>query len=337
MNYNFLLRSCPNVSVEGMSFNEWLEKRRGSIGGSEAGSIMGLSKYGSRLTVYLQKKGLAGNEESSAAYRGKIMEPVIQQYTRDKYPGIEIERLPYMLYHPEIPYMSANLDGLVFIEKPTVIDGKELQGYGGYEGKTSRSGYAFGEDEVPDSYYAQVQQYMCVTGLPWFILTVYITDADTVKIYTIRKDDSFIANLIEQEKDFWLNYVEKSVMPAANGIDNEEDMITGMFNGTESIVLGEAEKGMCAIYVEYRDAIKEMEAKQKTIRANLMATIVKNAKGTPEEKKGVAIAGLFTIQWITIESKRIDNDALKHDGIYEKYCKPVVYPRITISAQKEKK
>jgi putative phage-type endonuclease len=319
-----------------MAHQAWLDKRRESNGGSDVGPIMGLSNYGSRLTVYLQKKGMAESGGSAAARRGTRLEPIIRQAVRDDYPGVEIAELPYMLYHPEFAYMSANLDGVVFIEKPTVVDGKELQGYGGYEGKTSKDGYGFSDDEIPDTYYAQAQHYMCVTGLPWLILAVYITSTDEVRVYTIMRDETFITNMLEQEKDFWLNYVEKNEMPAASGIDNEEEMITSMFSGTESIVLGEAEKTMCSEYVEYREAIKDMEAKQKTIKANLMAAIVKQAKGSPEEKKGTAIAGPYTIQWLTIESKRVDNDALKRDHIYEKYLKPSVYPRITITAQKEK-
>ena len=55
-----LLEQVPHVSTEEMSYAEWLEARRKGIGGSDAGPIMGLSDYGSPLTVYIDKKGLEG-------------------------------------------------------------------------------------------------------------------------------------------------------------------------------------------------------------------------------------------------------------------------------------
>jgi predicted phage-related endonuclease len=53
-----LLERCPHISTIDMSKDEWLDKRREGIGGSDAGAIMGMSAYSSPLTVYLQKKNL---------------------------------------------------------------------------------------------------------------------------------------------------------------------------------------------------------------------------------------------------------------------------------------
>ena len=47
-----------SVLVKSMKKDEWQNLRRGSIDGSDSGAIMGLNKWSSPLTVYLDKKGL---------------------------------------------------------------------------------------------------------------------------------------------------------------------------------------------------------------------------------------------------------------------------------------
>jgi predicted phage-related endonuclease len=105
-----------------MSDDECLDKRREGIGGSDAGALMGMSAYGSPLTVYLQKKNLVPKAETSkAARRGKILEPVIRAETIKDFPELEIESLPVMLSDPEYLFMLANIDGVIFANTPVEI------------------------------------------------------------------------------------------------------------------------------------------------------------------------------------------------------------------------
>ena len=64
-----------------------------------------------------------------------------------------------------------DFDGLVYIEGEKEIAGSVVSGLGGHEIKTSRTGKGFTNDEVPDSYYAQVQhhirQWEFLFGLPY--------------------------------------------------------------------------------------------------------------------------------------------------------------------------
>jgi predicted phage-related endonuclease len=129
------------------------------------------------------------------------------------------------------------------------------------------SGYGFGDDEVPDTYYAQVHHYMAVLCLPWFVLSVYILEKDEARHYPIFRNEEFIKDLLAQEKDFWENYFEKSVIPSPAGLDNEEDMITGMFHGSETLVLDEAQHHLCAEYVEMNKTIKRWKRKNRPSRS----------------------------------------------------------------------
>jgi predicted phage-related endonuclease len=91
---------------------------------------------------------------------------------------------------------------------------QEVQGVGGHEIKSAKTAYGWGDDEIPDSYYCQVQHYMAVLDLPWFIVSVYILEGEQIRHYIVRRNAEFIEKLITMEKDFWENYFIPGVLPA---------------------------------------------------------------------------------------------------------------------------
>jgi putative phage-type endonuclease len=334
--YKDMLAGCNCVSTEGMTNADWLELRKTYIGGSDVGSIMELSDYGSKFTVYVQKKGLVDNPaESPAAHRGKILEPVVRRITQETFPELEIVTVPYVFLSKEEKFRGANIDGVILVpDNGIAIEGIKLSGLGGHEIKSSKTGYGFGKDEVPDSYFAQVQHYMDVLNLPWFLLSVFIIESDEVRHYPILKNPEFIKDMRDKESDFWNNYYLTDTIPAPIGIDNEEEMITGMFRGSETLVLDEPQRRLCADYVELTRRIKEFKDQKKVIKLNLMETIVRKSKGEPKERKMAAIAGAFSVSWITMERHDVDRDALKKAGLYEKFQKVSTYDRFTVTEKK---
>jgi predicted phage-related endonuclease len=273
--------------------------------------------------------------ESPAAHRGKILEPVIRQMTQEAFPELKIAAVPYVFLSKEEQFRGANIDGVIAApDHGITIEGIKLNGLGGHEIKSSKTGYGFGKEEVPDSYFAQVQHYMDVLDLPWFLLSVFIIETDAVRHYPIFKNPDFIKDMRARESDFWNNYYLTDTMPAPIGIDNEEEMITGMFKGSETLVLDEAQRRLCADYVELTRRVKEFENQKKAIKLNLMETIVQQSKGEPKERKMTAIGGPFSVSWITVERHDIDRDALKKAGLYEKYQKVTAYDRFTVTEKK---
>jgi len=74
------------VFVKSMKSEEWKELRRSSIGGSDAGAIIGLNKWASPLTVYLDKKGKNAFEGNIATRRGGAwLEAPIRQRCKDEW------------------------------------------------------------------------------------------------------------------------------------------------------------------------------------------------------------------------------------------------------------
>jgi predicted phage-related endonuclease len=350
MFYQELLDRVPHISTDDMDYETWLEKRREGIGGSDAGAIMGFSgKYGSPLTVFLQKKGLEkGKEMSPAAKRGKLLEPLIRDWFAESYPQAIIESVPFMFSGPGEyparspltekriipPFMGANIDGLVYSEKDIEIGGESCRGLGGLEIKSSRDGFDFGEKEIPDSYWAQVQHYMAVLDLDWFIVSAAILSregyGDMIRNYIIPRNNEFISELVERETAFWNDYVLADEWPAPMGIEGEEDMITGMFEGGSSLVLGDEERELCRKYRDAHVRYKESEEIKERISTEIKVRLVQRQSGNGE-KKISAIAGPYSISWSRFERSDVDRDALKKAGLYEKFVKKSETGRLTIS------
>lgn len=335
MIFESILDNTPHVSTENVDLETWRENRKKGIGGSDAGAVMGMNAFASPLTVYLQKKGLVPNIGNRAMERGTLLEPIIRKATQEEYPGLEIETVPYMFEHPQYPFMLANIDGAVLAENPVEVSGVTISGLGGYEVKSAKTAYGWSDTEIPDSYYCQVQHYMAVLGLPWFVVSVYILDNEEIRHYVIPRNDEFIKRLIEAEADFWNNYIVPGVMPAAIGIDNEDDMITGMFDGIpETILLGNTEKDLCAEYVNINTQIKDLETRKRQIQITMKEAIVQRGVGNPSDKKASAVAGPYSVSWSFYSRKSVDTDALKKAGLYETYAKTTETDRFTISEKK---
>ena len=89
---------------------DWLNARRGGIGGSDAPAILGLDRYRSPFDVYADKLGLKPEQEDNEAMRqGRDLE----QYVAERFmeaTGKKVRRRNGILQHPEHPWMIANID-----------------------------------------------------------------------------------------------------------------------------------------------------------------------------------------------------------------------------------
>lgn len=320
------------TDTSAMSRSEWLKLRTSGIGGSDAGAIMGLNKYATPLSVYFAKKDLAVHEGSKAAEWGNILEDPIRQKAREEL-GIEIETVPGMFTSKEYDFMNANFDGLVFVEGEKEIAGSVVSGLGGHEIKTSRTGDGFTTDEIPDSYYAQVQHYMAVTGLTFFVLTVFIFDQYTGRHYVIPRNDEFINRLIEAEGVFWNDFVLANVMPAPTGNENELDLVKAL-PMAEEITLNEDTEQLLEEKAAIDSQIKELQEKSDILKEQVL---LKMTEASDEENapKTIATCGRWKISLNTQVSKRVDMNALKKAGVYDEYAKESVSRVLRITKAKE--
>ena len=99
---------------------EWLNARREGIGGSDAGVILGLSRFASPYSLWVEKSGLATDtfEGNEATQWGNDLEPVIAARYAKTY-NKAVVAVPVMLQSIANPFMLANVD--FFIVTPSEL------------------------------------------------------------------------------------------------------------------------------------------------------------------------------------------------------------------------
>ena len=314
---------------------KWLKLRTTGIGGSDAGAIMGMNKYASPLTVYLSKKNVEGFKGNASTEWGHILEDPIRKKASEEL-GIEIITVPGMYTSNDIPYMNANLDGLCFAENQVTIGGESVEGLGGFEIKTSSRGEGFSEDEIPDSYYCQVQHYMAVTGLTWFILTAFFMHNKTARHYIIKRNDDFIySQLIPEEQNFWENFVLTNNPPEPIGLDSENEYVSNLQIDSE-IELDSETEDLIAQRMAIQSQIKELEQKESALKDSILlhlSALSNNA--TPTAEKVTASGERFKLSYNQQKRVSVDTDALKKSGLFDEYKKESVSRILRISEKKK--
>ena len=199
------MRGIQRVSTKGMNREEWLMRRRKTIGGSDAAGIVGLSRWASPFSVWADKTGRAAEKEDTEAMRqGLDLEDYVARRWMEE-TGKRVYRLPAMLYHPKYPFAHADVDRMVIGENA------------GLECKTTFSLdlKQFNGVEFPVQYYAQCVHYLAVTGAGRWYLAV-LAYGRGFFTFVLERDQAEIDALMAAEADFW-KLVEQDTPPDADG------------------------------------------------------------------------------------------------------------------------
>ena len=177
------------VDTENLPRKEWLEWRRKGIGGSDVAAIMGISPFHTARDIYYDKLKIVSLDEDEdefddswvAKEMGNLLEPLVAKIFQKK-TGFEVYQIKKMFYHPNHPFMLADVDYFVKLPDGTVAI---------LEIKTtddSRVGewYKDGEKIVPVYYETQGRHYMAVTDIDRvFYCCMYGRSEDNVIIREI--------------------------------------------------------------------------------------------------------------------------------------------------------
>jgi len=304
------------VITKEMAHEQWLAARKAGIGGSDASAIAGLNKWKSPISVYMDKVGESPEEDiqSEAAHFGNVLEEVVAQEFSSR-TGLKVRKRNAILQHPDYPWMLANVDRLIIGEKV------------GLECKTA-SEYLKKEwegEEIPTSYLIQCQHYMAVTGYEAWWIAVLI--GGNKFIYKkIERDEEVIQYLIDIEKDFWQNHVEKLAPPMFDGSDASTNLLKQMYpegyDGSEVDLPSEAQDHILSIQ-NISEQIKELETQKKERENKIKAMIGDQEKG---------IIGDYQATWKTVYSQRFDTKGFKskHPELYEEFAKESVSRRFSV-------
>lgn len=285
---------------------EWLEARRQGIGGSDAAAVLGVNPFKSPMTVYLDKLGeLPEREPSEAMRQGTDFEAyVAQRFTEET--GKRVRRCNRILYHPEHPFMLANIDRDVIGEDA------------GLECKTTSpfNKCDFDAGEVPAVYQWQCMHYMAVTGAShWYIAVLVL--GQSFHVYRIDRDERLIEALIEREREFWEDHVVPRIPPLPTGSAADDDALGLLYPATAP----EADPADLTAVRAALELLDQKQAEREALDAEVrrLQQEVKLILGDRETGN----AGPWRVTWRAVESGRLDTKALRRDlpEIAERYTK----------------
>lgn len=273
-----VLNYQPQVFADtsNMSRDEWLKTRRFGIGGSEASIVMGVSPFATKRDLYYDKIGkrpvqVDPEEENWVAKAvGNRLEELVAMIFAKK-TGLNVYPDKRMYQHPLFPFMKADLDFIVESEDGTqaILECKTCN---------YNSQYKWKDGQVPINYEWQCRHYMAVKNVNVvYVACLYGNNESEFFIRKLERDLDKEKELIEAEQNFWMNYVQKKVLPP---YDEAPDLVLDSirkFTGNPDktfpeIVLDNSSRDGIKRYVALaeRKAIleaekKEIEKEQKTL------------------------------------------------------------------------
>lgn len=312
---------------------EYMNKRIYGIGGSDVGAIMGVNKWKSPFEVYMEKRSIeelennkieSNTEENSKSEDGVNKEISLNNIANDGNTSININKVTKA---SEAAYWGETLKEIIAKEF-SIRTGKKIRKCNKYLAdeeypfmigaaqrrvvsensilmcKTANTflGKQWDGEEIPPSYMLQSQHYMRVYKADKCYIGALIGGQKFV-LKEIPRDEELISMIIEAEKDFWINHVEKAVPPIIDGSEAVRKYLTKNFIDVDAAIevnLKDAEK--IEEYLKLKGEIKTLEDSMKAIENNL-----KNEIGHAER----GIADKFLVIWKGIISSRVDVKLLK--------------------------
>lgn len=296
------------IPVQEMSWEEWLKERRGSIGGSDVGALLGLNRYRSPYTVWAEKTGLLPEQQDNEAMRqGRDLEDYVAKRFMERSEK-QVVRYNYLLRSAECPHLHANIDRRILGER----SGLECKTASALNMKAYKGG------QFPESYYAQCVSYLAVTGWErWYLAALVLNKAFFIYQLTTRADDiipewcdgsvyvpaSEIAVLKQMAADFWEQYVETGTPPPVDGSDSTTEALKTIYyedNGGEVELFGR--ESSLAAYSQLADTKKNIERQMEEIKQILMLDMGDASK---------ARCGIYKLSWASQIRRTLDASRLK--------------------------
>lgn len=258
---------------------QWLERRRSGIGGSDIAAVMGLNRYCSRVELYMEKRGelAVGDEESDPAYWGRVLEDVVaHEYQKRK--NLKVQRVNDMMRHPKHDFAIANIDRAVI--NPAIMgrvkwkDGR-LTTDRILECKTANCFLAsqWGDpdsDMIPDYYLTQGHWYMGITRADVCDVAVLIGGQD-FRIMQIERDDDMFGLLLDAGAEFWARVREGR--PPEPMSEDEARLLWASHKQGKSKEADEVLAAKIAELKEVKASLKALEEVEKALRDQIVPQI----------------------------------------------------------------
>lgn len=224
--------------------------------------------------------------------------------------------------HKEFLWILANLDRVVVGER-AILECKTASAYLSDE---------WNGEEIPEAYILQVQHYLAVTGYDRAYLACLVGGQKFVH-KSIERDEEVIKAIIDIEKDFWINHVEKRIPPPVDGSEATKNALKQLYDKAvidEPISLDEEIQDL----IRKREDLKKEESQTKE-NIQEIDNKIKSLMG----KHSKAIAGEYKISWSNSSRKSFDTETFKEKcpDLYKQYLRETSSRRFSIKKMKEVK
>lgn len=297
---------------------QWLKERQKGIGGSDVGAIMGVSRWKSPFEVYVDKTEeiTEVKEAGEASYFGNILEEVVaREFFRRT--GKKVRKDKRQLVHKTHEFMMGNIDRRIVGEN-AILECATVNAFGAKEWEG---------EEIPPSFILQCQHYMEVMSADNCYIAALIGGQRFV-YKEIKRDEELISMIVEAEKDFWINHVQKRIPPKPDGSEAASKYLSKTyknFDKTLEVSLKAEYRDKINEYLNIKNQMKTFDEALKVIENNLKNELGNAERGSVEN---------FQVIWKGIISNRIDSKVLKekYPEIYKEVCRQSVSRRFEIKS-----
>ena len=278
------------MKVLAMLTPEQLLLRKTGIGGSDAAAIVGLGKYSTPLSVYLDKTTDVVKETTEVMTRGNVLEPFVQSLFERK-TGWRVETTEVTQRNPDHPFMLANLDGLLPSER-AIAEFKTAV----YTKGTKEEWGDEGTDEIPKHYLIQVAHYASVMNADTVHIGVLFGDEKLFnsyrilqeireetghpiqfdrlgcdfRVYVYKRHDDLTRKLINKERSFWFDHVLKNNPPEPQD-GNVDDFLKAYPIANNRVVsVSESDIAKIQRLNEIKKQRKELDTQEETAKADVL-------------------------------------------------------------------
>lgn len=306
-----------SINIDNMSRSEWLDLRRGSIGGSEISAIMYCNDFKSPLDVYLDKigKGASIVDKPQMEF-GRRAEEMVSQWFSDE-TGLTVRKFHQMFVDDKQPYRHANPD------RQIVASGPETE-TGILEVKTTSQYYIdTWQYEIALPWYLQLQHYLSIKGYSYGYICWLVRNDGSLHWKRFEADKEVIQNIREACHKFWTEHVEKRVPPADTAEKQELiNLLSKPIAGKTTEIDGE----MFEIYKEYyqtRQARLDAKKDEERLKASLELYT-----GSAER---LVYDGELVATFLEHSPERFNQSAFaeEHPDLYEEFKEKMPYRKFT--------
>lgn len=244
---------------------EWHELRKGAVGGSQVGTILGVNPWESAVTAFYKATGAIDDhiEPSMSMRLGTKLEDDILEVFSEEHPELKVFTTGTYA-SKAVAWQHANPDGIY--EK---ADGT----LGVIEIKFSRDYWS----DVPPSYRKQVLWYMHVLGLDEAYIVALAGSA--YQEFTIMRDQFEIDAMVQAVERFY-SYVQNNVQPDWDGSESTYDTMRKVYS---DMLDEEEDLGDLGMHLALaHDELKSAESKFRELQSRTLEALGNKKHGQVE-------------------------------------------------------